>query len=113
MHALLNYKAPKFQDSGVISERGDVYNFSVLILELLTWCKPYNRYGITKIKKAKLDQYVFLVTDDGWVPRLDSLLRTTPMPHYHAITMTQLLLPRSNPTIFGSPSAINHCQIDL
>jgi serine/threonine protein kinase len=66
MRASLDYEAPEFQDYGVISERGDVYSFGVVMLELLTGRKPYDRYGVTESKKAKLVLYVFLVVSDNF-----------------------------------------------
>jgi len=43
MRALLNYEAPEIQESGPFTNRSVVYSFGVVMLELLTGRKPYDR----------------------------------------------------------------------
>ena len=43
MRALLNYEAPEIQESGPFTNRSVVYSFGVVMLELLTGRRPYDR----------------------------------------------------------------------
>lgn len=44
MRALFSYEAPEFNESGSYTDRSDVYSFVVVMLELLTGRKPYDRW---------------------------------------------------------------------
>jgi len=43
MHAYFSYEAPEFNESGSYTDRSDVYSFGIVMLELLTGRKPYDR----------------------------------------------------------------------
>lgn len=43
INSTLGYEAPEISDSGMYTDRSDVYRFGVVMLELLTGREPYDR----------------------------------------------------------------------